>query len=163
MRLFSQIFPLSPKGVPHLFLRFCNWMDVQKILKGPFFYIFWHYATYRRLQKSFEKKFRKIFSSIFSFLRGFVVSGCGKSGYRVLCVPLEVKFGTVKLIKKTYFFEPWAGRRCGPFPACFQLCETFSDFFVAKGSPFSFLIFCNWIDVEKAQRVPFTFSALRDC
>ena len=40
----------------------------------------------------------KIFSSIFSFLRGFVVSSWGESGFRVLCVSLEVYFRTVKLM-----------------------------------------------------------------
>ena len=33
------------------------------------------------------------------------------------------------ICKKLYFFEPWAGRRLGPFPACFRLCETFSKNF----------------------------------
>ena len=65
----------------HQFLKFSNRMDVQKILKRPPFYIFRHYATYRKLRKKFEKKFG-IFFSIFSFLRAFVVSSCRKSGFR---------------------------------------------------------------------------------
>ena len=55
---FSEIFLLLQRA-PINFLIFCNTMDVQKILKGPPFHIFWHYATYRRLQKNFEKKFGK--------------------------------------------------------------------------------------------------------
>ena len=35
VRLFSQIFLMSPKGPPFIFLIFCNRMDVQKILKDP--------------------------------------------------------------------------------------------------------------------------------
>ena len=41
--------------------------DVKKITKGSPFYIFRHYATYRRLQKKFEENFLKIVSSIFGF------------------------------------------------------------------------------------------------
>ena len=55
-------------------------MDVQKITKRPPFYIFRHYATYRKLQKNFEKT--EFFFSIFSFLRAYVVSSCRKSGFR---------------------------------------------------------------------------------
>ena len=64
-------------------------MDVQKIPKGPLFYIFRHYATYRKLQKKIRKKIRKIFFSIFSFLRAFV-SSCRKSGLRVF---LSLRYG----------------------------------------------------------------------
>ena len=67
------------------FLIFCNRMDVQKIPRGPPFYIFRHYATYRRLQKIIGK-----ILSIFSFLRAFVVSSCTKSGFRVL---LSLRYG----------------------------------------------------------------------
>ena len=35
-------------------------MDVKNIQKGPDFYIFWHYATYRTLQKK-SKKVREFF------------------------------------------------------------------------------------------------------
>ena len=37
--------------------------------KGSPFYIFWHYATYRRLQKKFERKFSKFSIIFFSFFR----------------------------------------------------------------------------------------------
>ena len=63
----------------HQFLIFCNRLDVQKIPKRPPFYIFWHYATYRKLQKN-SKKIGSFFS-IF-ILRAFVVSSCRKSGFR---------------------------------------------------------------------------------
>ena len=66
----------------HQFLIFCNRMDVQKISKRPPFYIFRHYATYRKLQKN-SKKNSEIFFSIFSFSRAFVVSSCRKSGFRL--------------------------------------------------------------------------------
>ena len=66
----------------HQFLIFCIRMDVQKIPKRPPFYIFRHYATYRKLQKN-SKKIRKLFFSIFSFLRAFVVSSCRKSSFRL--------------------------------------------------------------------------------
>ena len=65
----------------HQFLIFCNRMDVQKIPKRPRFYIFRHYATYRKLQKNSEKN-SEIFNSIFSFLKAFVVSSCRKSVFR---------------------------------------------------------------------------------
>ena len=52
-----------------------------KIPKRPPFYIFRHYATYRKLEKKL-KKIRKFFFSIFSFLRAFVVFSCRKSGFR---------------------------------------------------------------------------------
>ena len=49
---------------------------------SPPFYIFRHYATYRKLQKNSEKK-SEFFFSILSFLRAFVVSSCRKSGFRL--------------------------------------------------------------------------------
>ena len=58
--------------------------------KRPPFYIFRHYATYRKLRKKNSKKIRKFFSSIFSFLRAFVVSSCRKSGFRVF---LSLRYG----------------------------------------------------------------------
>ena len=47
---------MSPKGPPSFFFPFCNRKDAQKFQR-PTFYIFRHYATYRRLQKNFEKIF----------------------------------------------------------------------------------------------------------
>ena len=35
--------------------------------KASPFYIFWHYATYRKLQKKFEKKFGNFFSQFLVF------------------------------------------------------------------------------------------------
>ena len=86
MRLFKFLifFPNFFYHSPHQFLIFCNRKDVQKIPKGPPFYIFWPYATYQKLQKN-----RKIFFSIFSFLRAFV-SSCRKSGFRVF---LSLRYG----------------------------------------------------------------------
>ena len=55
--------------------------------KASPFYIFRHYATYRKLQKNFE-----FFFSIFSFLRAFVVSSCRKSGFRFR-VFLSLRYG----------------------------------------------------------------------
>ena len=66
-------------------------MDVQKIPKRPPFYIFRHYATYRKLQKK-SKKNSEFFFSIFSFLRAFVVSSCRKSGFRFR-VFLSLRYG----------------------------------------------------------------------
>ena len=67
-------------------------MDVQKIPKRPPpFYIFRHYATYRKLQKKFEKKFG-FFFSIFSFLRAFVVASSRKGGFRFR-VFLSLRYG----------------------------------------------------------------------
>ena len=85
----SEIFLLF---LPSLLI-FCNRMDVQKIPKRPPFYIFRHYATYRKLQKKFEKK-SEFFFSIFSFLRDFVVSSCRscKSGFRFR-VFLSLRYG----------------------------------------------------------------------
>ena len=54
-----------------------EWM-FKKSQKAPF-YIFRHYATYR-----------KLFFSIFTFLRAFVVSSCRKSGFRVF---LSLRYG----------------------------------------------------------------------
>ena len=101
---FVNFFNVSKRS-PFSFLIFCNRTDVQKIPKGLPFYIFWHYATNRRRRKNYDKILGKIFSSI-SFSRGLVVSGCGRSGFRVLCVSLEVQFRTVKLdeiLTKVYF------------------------------------------------------------
>ena len=55
---FANFFNVSKGSSLQFFLLFCNRMDVQKIPKGALFYIFRHYATYRRLQKNFEKKIR---------------------------------------------------------------------------------------------------------
>ena len=52
---FPQIFFNVSKGSPLHFFLFCKRMDVQK-LQRALFYIFRHYATYRR-PKKFEKKF----------------------------------------------------------------------------------------------------------
>ena len=84
-----DFFPKYFRCSPHQFLIFCNRMDVQKNPKGSPFYIFWLYATYRKLQKKFEKN-RNFFPSIFSFLRAFVVSSCRKSGFRVF---LSLRYG----------------------------------------------------------------------
>ena len=81
---------ITPKGLPINFLIFCNRMDVQKIPKGNPFYVFRHYATYRRLQKNFEKRSEKFFPQFLIFLRAFVVSSCTKSGFRVL---LSLRYG----------------------------------------------------------------------
>ena len=59
-------------------------------MSRPLFYIFRHYATYRKLRKKISKKIRKFFFSIFSFLRAFVVSSCRKSGFRVF---LSLRYG----------------------------------------------------------------------
>ena len=75
----------------HQFLIFCNRMDVQKIPKRPPFYIFRHYATYRKLQKN-SKKNLEFFFSIFSSLRAFVVSSCRKRGFRFR-VFLSLRYG----------------------------------------------------------------------
>ena len=83
VRLFKfSFFPKFFYCSPHQFLIFCNRMDVQKIPKGPPFYIFRHSAIYRKLQQKFEK-IRKFLFSSFSFLGAFVVSSCRKSGFRV--------------------------------------------------------------------------------
>ena len=66
-------------------------MDVQKIPKRPPFYIFRHYATYRKLQKN-SKKIRIFFSQFLVFLRAFVVSSCRKSGFRFR-VFLSLRYG----------------------------------------------------------------------
>ena len=58
VRLFSQIFQMSPKGPPSFFLFFQR-MDVQKLPNAPF-YICRHYATYRGAKK-IQKKFQFFF------------------------------------------------------------------------------------------------------
>ena len=58
--------------------------------KRPTFYIFRHYATYRKLRKKIQEKYSESFFSIFSFLRAFVVSSCRKSGFRVF---LSLRYG----------------------------------------------------------------------
>ena len=63
--IFFQNFFIASKG-PINFLIFCNRMDVQKVPKRRSFYIFRHYATYRKLQKNFEKK-SEFFSQFFVF------------------------------------------------------------------------------------------------
>ena len=47
---FFANFLMSPKSLPFIFFLFCKRTDVQKLPKGPF-YIFRHYATYRRPEK----------------------------------------------------------------------------------------------------------------
>ena len=94
----SDFFPNFFYCSTHQFSIFCNRMDVQNIPKGPPFYIFRHYATYRKLQKKFRKKFG-IFFSIFSFLRAFVASSCTKSGFRVfLSLRYSADLGRSRLV-----------------------------------------------------------------
>ena len=45
-----------------------------------------------------------------------------------------------------------------PFDFFSALCAFFENFFVSKESPFNFLMFCNKVEFQKAQRVLFTFS-----
>ena len=59
VRFVLQIFLMSPKAPPLNFFLFCKRMDVQKLPKG-LFYIFRHYATYRRPKRN-SKKFSEIF------------------------------------------------------------------------------------------------------
>ena len=64
--IFFRNFFYCFKGSPINFLIFCNRMDVQKIPKS-LFYIFRHYATYRRLQKNSKKKSEKFFPQLLVF------------------------------------------------------------------------------------------------
>ena len=74
----------------YLVFHFQRIQSVQhEVKKRPPFYIFRHYATYRKLRKKFKKK-SEFFFSIFSFLRAFVVSSCRKSGFRVF---LSLRYG----------------------------------------------------------------------
>ena len=57
VRLFFAKFLNVSKGSPLIFFLFCKTMDVQKLPRSPF-YIFCHYATYRR-PKKISKKFQK--------------------------------------------------------------------------------------------------------
>ena len=50
----------------HQFLIFCNRMDLPKIPKRPPFYIFRHYATYRKLQKNSKSFFLVFWELLFS-------------------------------------------------------------------------------------------------
>ena len=84
--LWDWFFPKFLLIVPPINFWFCNRLDVQKIPKRPPFYIFRHYATYRKLWKKNKKG---IFFSVFSFLRAFVVSSCRKS----LRVFLSLRYG----------------------------------------------------------------------
>ena len=73
---------------------------LQKMFKrGPPFYIFRHYATYRRLQKKFRIKIRKIFFHQFLVFREILLS---KKWFSSLT-------------------EPWIWHRLGPFLACSAL------------------------------------------
>ena len=65
VRLFLQIFQMSPKGPPFIFFLFFQRMDVQKLPNAPF-YICRHYATYRG-----PKKIKKIFRKFFDFFNLF--------------------------------------------------------------------------------------------
>ena len=79
-------------------------MDVQKIPKRLPFYVFRHYATYRKFQKKFEKKFGTFFS-IFSFFRAFVVSSCRKSGFHFQ-VFLNLRYGAdLGRSRLVFFFQ----------------------------------------------------------
>ena len=79
----TSIFSFFPNffiAPPTKFLIFCNRMDVQKLPKSIRFTFFWHYATYRKLQRISKKKSKVPF---FRFLRAFVVSSCRKSSFQV--------------------------------------------------------------------------------
>ena len=76
-------FLMSPKVPPFNFLIFCSRMDVQKNFPPL------HFLALCDLPET-SKHFGKNRSSIFSFLRGFVVSSYGKSGFRVL---LSLSYG----------------------------------------------------------------------
>ena len=98
MRLSSFFRHCETDSFPNFFLLFLSSIfDIlqqngcSKNPKAFPFYIFRHYATYRKLQKNFEKKFG-LFFSIFSFLRAFVVSSCRKSGFRFR-VFLSLRYG----------------------------------------------------------------------
>ena len=59
--------------------------------KASPFYIFRHYATYRKLQKNSEIN-RYFFSQCLVFLTAFVVSSCRKRGFRFR-VFLSLRYG----------------------------------------------------------------------
>ena len=105
--------------ISHFFHKFfhCSPMNFFGILQqnrcsknpeGSPFYIFWHYATYPRVQKNFKKNFGENFSSIFSFLRAFVVSSCRKSDcdFRVLLsLRNGADLGRSRLVRSCGTFE----------------------------------------------------------
>ena len=128
-KIFLNFYSMSPKGPPFNFLIFCNRMDVQKIPKGALFYIFRHYATYRRLQKYFEKKFGKHFSQyFFSLFRHNATSFRQKKfrkGSAFIFSGVLRQNGCWKIPK-------------GPPFSFFQNRETFFKIFSPKGPPFNF-------------------------
>ena len=65
VRLFSQIFLMSPKCPPRFFFYFAKEWMFKNSQRAPF-YIFWHYATYRQ-PKKIGKKISKKNSDFFQF------------------------------------------------------------------------------------------------
>ena len=102
-----------------------------KIPKASPFYIFRHYATYRKLQKNFEKKIR-IFFSVFSFLRAFVVSSCRKSGFRFR-VFLSLRYGADLGRSRLVFFKTDSKRRTLKLTFNYQLLNTVLNYWTGKG------------------------------
>ena len=73
VRLFFEIFKMSPKSPPFNFLKFCNRTNVKKSQKVPLFQNFWHYETVQNSHFCFFENFLKtphFFSKIFNVYRG---------------------------------------------------------------------------------------------
>ena len=112
-------------------------MNVQKTPKGPPFYIFRHYATYRRLQKH-SVKFVLIFFHYFDIARLF----------------------RQKIFRKgsAFIFSEFCGRmdvekyRKVPLSVFFGIVRLYSIFFHQR-VPSIFLMICDRRD-EKCQSVP---------
>ena len=77
--------------------------------KASPFYIFRHYATYRKLQKNLEKN-SEFFFWIFSFLRAFVVSSCRKSGFRFR-VFLSLRYGADLGRSRLVYYSSFPSRK----------------------------------------------------
>ena len=90
VRLFSQIFLMSPKGPPFIFFLFCIRMDVQNLPKGPLLQFF---GTMRLTgdQKISKKNFKK--NRIFlSFPHAGTVEE-NTSHFEVLLLFLSLRYG----------------------------------------------------------------------
>ena len=128
---------------PFKFFDILQQTEVSKSPKGPPFLVFQHCETFKILIFRFFEFFRKMFKfffcrqtapfKFFDFLQQTEDSKCPKG-------PPSLVFGTVRLFQKSHFSF---------FRKFFQ-----KNFRIFLLSPSIFLIFCNRLDFQKAERVP---------
>ena len=115
MRLSCETFWIAPKGPPSFLSIFSNSIDVKKIPKGLFFYIFWHCDTVqkslfpKKIFGNFFKSHQRVPLQFFHILQPAGVSQSPKGPpFTILSLRYSADFGRSRLVKD-YRYESIPG------------------------------------------------------